>query len=432
MFKRFLATTLSLVLIALLLSPVVMAEPYQEFKIGDGTTVIEAVWFDSGADNYYDTDPDGGNHDIRADEEVQTYDYTINGDYQGGRETDTPSCIGWINAEEWVQYTVQAEVAGNYQLDIWGAGTGGEFVAYCNGVEMGSVYVEDEDGSWHNYTLLPVGLFNMTEGTNIIKTEFPDGGINVESLVITLVEAGGAPPPPVWKPKNFKVTDSKTVITAVDFDAGEANYGKAGATADGSTDIRANEAVNTEIGESEFGGNVGWIGAGDWVQYTVTVEQDGKYKFAAWMASDADAPGTVAIYVDDQSVGESPNSNKGGWQAYELYDVGEIEMTSGRHIIKAEFPSGNMNFSALEVTRTGDMEVATEAPTEEEAAPPADENSADDNAGDADGEATTTKAAAVDSEDENGNSNTVIFIIVGAVIVVALVVIIVFATKKKK
>ena len=198
MLKKVLEAALSsiiIILIILILSANVMAVPYKELKIGEGATVIEAIWFDGGSDNYYESNPNDGNHDCRPEEKVQTYDYTINNDYADGRDTDTPSCIGWISGGEWVQYTIQAEAAGTYQVDIWGAaGPGGDLEAYCDGKLIGSVYIEDE-GGWHWYALYPVGTVHMTAGTHIIKTEFVDGGINVESIVFTLVAAGNDPPP---------------------------------------------------------------------------------------------------------------------------------------------------------------------------------------------------------------------------------------------
>ena len=421
MFRKILSTALALFLTAavLMFPMIASAEPYKEIRIGEGETVIEAVWFDGGEDNYYDTESDG-NHDIRPDELPQTYDYTINGDYAGGRETNTPSCIGWIVADEWVQYTVICDVAGNYQLDVWGAGHGGDFVGYCDDLEIGTAYVESDGGNWHDYVLFPVGLFNMTEGTHIIKAEFPDGGINIESLIVTLAEAGGTPPPPVWKPKNFQIGEGTTTITAVDFDAGATKYGKGGNPDDGSKAIRGDEDVNTETNEAEngYGGNIGWIGEGDWVQYTVRANTDGKYSFSAWIASDSDSPGNIEVYVGDVLVGASDNANKEGWQAYSLFSVGEIELTAGNQVIKVVFPSGNLNFSALEVTRTGDIDKPAETP-ENEGNP---EN----------GEENASPSVSDEGSEENGSVNMLIIIIAGAALVVVVVIILIVVTSKKK
>jgi len=436
MFKKVFATALSVIFILSLLLPMaipVMAEPYKEFKVGEGETVIEAVYFDGGEENYHKDDPEAGNHDIRPDEGVATHDYDKQGGFVGGRAESGLACIGWIQAGEWVQHTIQVEISGVYDFSLWGgAGPGGDIKLSCDGREIGTVFVEDNGEGWQDYALYNVGPFHMTAGTHVIRTDFLDGGVNYESFVVKLIEAREDAPPIIWKPKNFVITSSKTVITATDFDPGK--YGKA--PADGKKDLRPEEDVNTEFGDNkavEFGGNIGWIAAGDWVQYTVTVQRDGVYKFAAWLASDADPTGGVIVSVDDKVVGTSPNSAKDGWQTYALYDVGEAEIVAGEHVIKVEF-NGGLNFTALEVTRAGDI------PSNEPPPAAADDNAGDDAAAPADGNE-GDDAGNNDNANANNNSSSasdddgldiVPFIIIGAVLVVVVVVIIILVAKKKK
>lgn len=429
MFKRIFAGALSAVLILTLSVMPVMAEPFKEIKVGEGKTVIEAVWFDGGPENYGENAPESGNHDIRVDEEVQTYDYTINNDYVGGREGDNMSCIGWIDADEWVQYTVQCEIAGMYELNFWGgAGGGGEVVFSCDKREIGSNYVEDNGGGWQDYALYSAGTFHMTVGTHVIRADFPDGGVNFESFELNFLEAREDAPPIVWTPKNFTIGSGKTTITATDFDPGEANYGKSGNPADGSLDLRPEEGVNTQFNDAEFGGNIGWIAAGDWVQYTVTFQRDGVYKFDAWLASEADPPGGVVMYCDGQAIGTSPDSAADGWQVYALYPVGEAEITAGEHVIKVEF-NGGLNISAFEVARTGDIPSEEPEPTAADDGGGAAGEAADDvpeaDAGDG-------AATAADEGADEGGFDPLPFIIIGAVLVVIVVIIIILVAGKKK
>lgn len=223
----------------------------------------------------------------------------------------------------------------------------------------------------------------------------------------------------------IKIGPGKTTIEATDFDTGEGNYGKAPAS--GNKDIRPDEEVNTEYGGSGFIGNIGWIAAGDWVQYTVIVEQDGTYKIDAWLATDNDNCGGVKVYYDGNEIGTSPDVEKWGWQDYDLYTVGEVDMTAGTHILKVEF-LGGLNFPALEISQPGaEPETTTEAPTE---APTTTEAAAEE---------TTTVETATESEavtesstTDEGGSNTILFIILGVAVVIVIVVIIVLATRKKK
>ena len=268
-----------------------------------------------------------------------------------------------------------------------------------------------------------------------------DGGENQGMLIqysmLILCSADAPAYTPPWKRQSYTIGEETTVIRAIDFDAGADNYYETNA-ADGDHTVRTEEEVQTEVGTSGFGGNIGWINAGEWVQYTVRFGADGKYKFKAYLASNADNPGTVEIYVDDKLVGESDNVVKEDWQAYQWYDVGEISVASGARVIKTEFPTGGLNIAALEITRIGDAEF----PAEDEAPPPAVDGDGNENAagGDDDGDSGEAPANAGDNDNKNtgsddgdgGINNLIIIIIGGAALLVIIIVILVIVTKKKK
>jgi len=237
---------------------------------------------------------------------------------------------------------------------------------------------------------------------------------------------------PMYMQPDLVIRGSKSIIRATDFDSGVNGFEF---DAGGANTIRPDETVNTEEGASAFGGNIGWISAGDWVQYTVNVASDGKYKFDAWLASGTDNPGGVKVSVGDTEVGTSPNAvNLGGdtpWQAYDLYEVGVIDLTAGEHVIRVEFPDGGLNFAALEITPYVESVPETEAPTE---APPVENNETDDdetldeNAGNENNE---TGGTTGNDEEDDGGDMTMIIIIIAVVAVIAIVIIIVVAKKKK-
>lgn len=162
----------------------------------------------------------------------------------------------------------------------------------------------------------------------------------------------GNPPPGFTSPPAPILT--KVTIRAVDFDSGI--YGKAPVASDKYpvNEVRPGEAVHTEIGGSKFGGNIGWISAGDWVQYTITIEQGGRYRFEAWLASDENPAGGIKVSVGNTVVGTSPASAITGWHSYRSYTVGEAALTAGKHVIRVEFPDGAVNFAALELTKISD------------------------------------------------------------------------------
>jgi len=214
------------------------------------------------------------------------------------------------------------------------------------------------DGNQANFFIGDWGTDYWADIKIVSATLITGDPVDVPESVIPPIEA--------WTPKEFKIGAGKTIIEAVGFDSGiyfESN------AADGNHDLRPDEEVQTEVGASEFGGNIGWTAAGEWVQYTVTVETAGTYGFNVWLASDAGTPGNVEVFVDDVLVGASPNSLKRGWQNYDLFPVGVADLTAGTHVIKVVFPDGNMNFSALEINSDGSLVSEPEVPV----TPPKDE-----------------------------------------------------------
>jgi hypothetical protein len=225
----------------------------------------------------------------------------------------------------------------------------------------------------------------------------------------------------------IKITDKPSTIEAVFFDTEDfLEKGKDAqwAVRDDMADVNGPQ---TEFGSSGFEGNIGWTAGGEWVQYTINVENAGKYKFEAWLASDATPVGNIEVSYNGTVIGQTESEDKNGWQDYDLYLVGEIEMAAGIGIIKVEFMNGNTNLAAIDVTRLDAP--ATEAPATEAPAPAAVDTPNDaTEAAPADDNAETTAAKANDSE----NNNMLLWISIAAGAVLVIVVIVVLVTRKKK
>ena len=87
------------------------------------------------------------------------------------------------------------------------------------------------------------------------------------------------------------------------------------------------------------------------MQYTISVEKTGRYNFAAYLASGiSNYPGNIEVSCDGIVIGRTYSEDWNGWREYDLYPVGDIDMTEGVHIIKVDFFDGNTNLAALEVT----------------------------------------------------------------------------------
>jgi len=351
-------------------------------KIGDGTSIIEAVYFDS---DHYNELTGGGEYTARPEMEEA-----------GGPQTQCYSDIfagniGWTAPGEWVQYTIDVEKTGTYHFaaylasDIAVSAAGNIEVSY-DGTVIGRTYSEDTNG-WQNYSSYPVGEINMTAGVHIIKVDFFDGNTNLAALEVTMLSADlesapeytesaetteiietaqespldmtqeSAEPmtasPAAYIPGGIKIGDRTSIIEGVYFDGDNynENSGADNGLYDARPEMKEAGGPQTELNDSGFAGNLAWTNTGEWVQYTIDVEKTGTYNFAAYLASAFVLPeNNIEVSYDGVVIGRTYNDDNNGWQVYGLYPIGDVDMTAGVHIIKVEIIEGQPNLAALEVT----------------------------------------------------------------------------------
>jgi len=118
---------------------------------------VQAEDFDIGQDAYYDTSGanEGGNYrDTTVD--IST--------------VDGVTYVGWIDAGEWWEYTVEAAEAGTYEFTArvaTGRG-GGTFYVDVDGSRELDETSFDGDG-WHNWKTVTAGELSLSAGTNVIR-----------------------------------------------------------------------------------------------------------------------------------------------------------------------------------------------------------------------------------------------------------------------
>ena len=300
--KKIISLALAIMLTLALLSFCVAAEPYAEININaGGVSKINATDFDTVYGLTTDA-PDGG-RDIRPETEVGTE----HGDNRLGFKGN----IGWLDHVEWLDWTINVAVDGFYRFSAAIAsdsGNGG-IDLYLDGEQIGSSPQGKEGNGWQEYTMYKVADIRVSAGTHVLRMiPWSGGGINIAGFDVEPLNEFGFPP--VWENPNYRITRSgTTTIKATDFDPDY--YGKEGA--DGNQHVREGHAVRTEGNGSEWGSNISWIGAGDWVQYTVNVAADGMYAFIAQLASGG-VPNPVTITVNGNSVTAGAPTDSTGWQ----------------------------------------------------------------------------------------------------------------------
>ncbi len=106
---------------------------------------IEAEEFDEGYQGQAYNDADGSNNggDYRIEESVDIQDCS-----EGGYN------IGWIEPNEWIEYTVSIAQAGSYDIDarVASNSSGGTFRLLFDGQDVGAEFTVEPTGGWQSWT----------------------------------------------------------------------------------------------------------------------------------------------------------------------------------------------------------------------------------------------------------------------------------------
>ena len=118
-------------------------------------------------------------------------------------------------------------------------------------------------------------------------------------------------------------------------------------------DFRTNEYVDAATDTNE-GNYIGWISAGEWVEYTIDVQTAGNYDLAFRYASgNAVGGGPFHLEIDgnkispDISVNSTSTTN---WSTWATKTVNNIELNKGKHVLRLSFTSGEFNLGKLTFT----------------------------------------------------------------------------------
>ena len=122
------------------------------------------------------------------------------------------------------------------------------------------------------------------------------------------------------------------------------------------------DAVDIQ-GTADIGGgfNVGWVQAGEWLEYTVNVVTAGTYNLAVRLAT-PNAGRTMHVELDGVSIaGTIAVPNTTGYQNWQTVTVPTISLTTGQKILRVHLDGSNfninfLNFTLLSAARVGSAE----------------------------------------------------------------------------
>ena len=227
---------------------------------------IEAENFDEGGEGvgYHDLSSGNAGGQLRATD----VDLAATADAGGG------FVVGWAGAGEWLQYSVNVTTAGIYDIDfrVASADAGGTFHLEVNGVDRTGPLTVPDTGGWDTWVNVRQSAVALSAGQQVWRLVLDSDGpstavgnfnyIRVEVSGSGGVGAGGSTP--------FGGTPAALpgVFQAENFDEGGENV----AYHDHSPGNTGGEYRQTDVDIAttvDGGGyDIGWAGAGEWLNYT--------------------------------------------------------------------------------------------------------------------------------------------------------------------
>jgi hypothetical protein len=310
---------------------------------------VNAQDFDNGGEgvSYYDTT--GGN----TGGAYRASNVDLEPSSEGGND------IGWVDAGEWLNYSVNVTVSGDYtvQLRVASPYGGGSMHVGFNGSNVWSVASIPATGDWQTWTTVDVPV-TLTSGQQLLTLLFDTSGFNISR--ISVVSRGpssvGSASGGTASPYSGSAINIPGTLEAEQFDTGGEGVAYHDTTSGNSGGaFRSTTGVDIE-GASSGGYDVGWVAAGEWLQYTVNVASAGTYT-AQFRVASLGQGGTFHLEMNGSNVsGSLMVPDTGGWQNWQTVSA-TVQLSGGVQTAQLVIESGGTNaagnFDRIQFTAGG-------------------------------------------------------------------------------
>jgi hypothetical protein len=139
-------------------------------------------------------------------------------------------------------------------------------------------------------------------------------------------------------------------IQAEDYRAGGEGVGYHDLSAGNSGGAYRADGVDIQATTDAGGGhNVGWIQAGEWLEYDVAVAKSGTYRLTLRMASAVAGTKAATVSVDGARVATFNLSDASGWQSWKSVTVSRVKLSAGNHTVRIAMATAGFNVNWLDV-----------------------------------------------------------------------------------
>jgi len=293
---------------------------------------IQAEDFDTGGEglSYHDTDATNAGGAYR----------------QGGVDIQASSDggynVGWVSAGEWLAYSVNVQAAGSYLLQarVAAPAAGAAFHVEFGGVNVTGPLMMPATGDWQTWMTI-AKVVTLGAGPQVARVVFDTAGPSSFGN-LNWVRVAAA----VSSPYTGTALALPGTIALETFDNGgeglayhDTTGGNSGGALRG-TDV---DLENSSLGTTD----IGWIGDGEWVNYSVNVAAAGSYTVTARVAAPT-ANGRMHVTIGNVATAPLAVPGTGGWQIWQ--DISwTATLSAGPQTLTLVFDTGGFNIGSLSV-----------------------------------------------------------------------------------
>jgi alpha-N-arabinofuranosidase len=255
-------------------------------------------------------------------------------DIQATSDTGGGYNLGWISAAEWLDYTISVPTAGAYLLSARVASphSGKALRFMLNGQALTGQLGVPNTGGWQKWQTITQTV-NLPAGTHRLTVVAVTNGFNLNWMTL-------AP---------STTTSVSTLIQAEDFlDEGfwDSTVGNTGGA------YRFTDVDIQPTGDSGGGFNVGWVAAGEWLEYAITIPSAGTFDVAARIAT-INTGRSFRLLVNGVDVtGTVTVPTTGSYQKWQTVTRTNVSLPAGTHRLRFTTGTGGFNLNWLSLKTT--------------------------------------------------------------------------------
>jgi hypothetical protein len=194
----------------------------------------------------------------------------------------------------------------------------------------------------------------VTSESKNVKNEgsvLPSNGkisITLDKESITTLVGVAAPDTVPQEPYNGEAASIPGKIEMEDFDIGGQGQSYSDEERENRAGAYREEGVDVEALDDGYA--VGYTIAGEWLEYTVNVDESAYYKATVHYASGSESSG-IQLLIDDEALTEDitlPQTAENAWNVYDDVTLDSLKLDAGTHVLKVLITGSYANLDYIE------------------------------------------------------------------------------------